>query len=280
MLKIQETEVKNVIVKTRLPGGGFCANPYVGCTHKCEYCYATFMRKMTNHPEPWGDFLDVKYWPQIRNPEKYRNQNLFISSATDPYLPEEEQYQRTRTLLTELQGIDVKLSIQTKSDLVLRDIDLLQEFPHVRVGFSINTLDENFKNQMDCAVSIERRIAAMKKLHDSGILTTCFIAPIFPGITNIKAIINKVKDCCDFIWLENLDLKNDRKYPILSYIRENYPKLYPLYDAIYFRGNISHWLLVDQDIYGFAKRNGMKYLEHEETWIADKNPIITNFFHY
>lgn len=85
------------------------------------------------------------------------------------------------SLLEQLQGSGVKITIQTKSDLVLRDIDLLRTFPGLRVGFSINTLDEGFRADMDNAVSIERRLTAMKVLHEEGIRTTCFISgPFFP----------------------------------------------------------------------------------------------------
>lgn len=61
-------------------------NPYVGCTHACRYCYASFMKRFTGHPEPWGTFLDVKRWPEIRRPERYAGKELFIGSVTDPYL--------------------------------------------------------------------------------------------------------------------------------------------------------------------------------------------------
>ena len=54
--------------------GGYSVNPYVGCTHGCKYCYASFMKRFTGHTEPWGTFLDVKYWPEIKNPQKYRGQ--------------------------------------------------------------------------------------------------------------------------------------------------------------------------------------------------------------
>lgn len=151
------------------------------------------MKRFTNHPEPWGTFLDVKYWSEIKNPEKYAGKELFISSATDPYNPQEEKFQHTRAFLEQLKGSGVKLSIQTKSDLVLRDMDLIKKFPNARVGFSINTLDEDFRADMDQAVSVERRLAAMKKLHDAGIRTSCFLSPIFPGITDVEAIIDRVK---------------------------------------------------------------------------------------
>ncbi len=191
---IKEIEVKNVITKSNLPICDFSVNPYVGCEHACKYCYASFMKRFTNHPEPWGEFLDVKHWDKIRNPKKYADKELFIGSVTDPYNPEEEIYGRTRALLTELQGSGAKLSIATKSDLILRDIDIIKTFPDARVSWSVNTLDETFKDDMDKAVSIKRRLAAMKAFYKAGVRTTCFIFPIFPGITDAKAIIEQVKN--------------------------------------------------------------------------------------
>lgn len=68
---IRETAVKSVITKSNLPVCEYSVNPYVGCTHGCRYCYASFMKRFTGHQEPWGNFLDVKMWLEIRNPEKY-----------------------------------------------------------------------------------------------------------------------------------------------------------------------------------------------------------------
>ena len=111
----------------------------------------------------------------------------------------------------QLQGSGAKLTIQTKSDLILRDLELIKTFPGARVGFSINTLDEAFRRDMDNAVSIGRRIAAMRAFHNAGIRTTCFISPIFPGITDVEAIITECKDICNLIWLENLNLRGSCK---------------------------------------------------------------------
>ena len=179
------------------------------------------MKRFTGHTESWGSFLDVKYWPTVKNPSKYAGKEIFFGSVTDPYLPQEETYRRTRALLLELQGSGVRLSIQTKSDLVLRDLDLIRTFPDARVGFSINTLDEAFKNDMDRAVSIGRRLKAMKALHDAGIRTTCFISPIFPGITDVEEIVERVKGQCNLIWLENLNLRSYAGRSGLGYVRSD-----------------------------------------------------------
>ena len=182
------------MTKCTLPVGGYSVNPYVGCTHGCKYCYASFMKRFTGHTEPWGTFLDVKHWPAIKNPRKYAGQRVVIGSVTDGYLPQEEQFENTRKLLEQLKDSGAEILICTKSDLVVRDIDLLKEMGKVTVSWSINTLDEDFKNDMDNAVSIKRRLDAMKQVYDAGIRTVCFIAPVFPGITDFEAIFRRVKD--------------------------------------------------------------------------------------
>jgi len=230
---IQDVETKNIMTKSTLPVGGYSVNPYVGCTHGCKYCYASFMKRFTGHTEPWGTFLDVKHWPEIKNTQKYKGQRVVIGSVTDGYLPQEAQFQNTRKLLEQLRGSEAEILICTKSDLVIRDIDLLKKLGKVTVSWSINTLDEGFKNDMDDAVSIKRRLDAMKQIYDAGIRTVCFIAPVFPGITDFEAIFHQVRNQCDLVWLENLNLRGGFKKDILDYIRKKHPDLVPLYDAIY-----------------------------------------------
>lgn len=279
---IREIEVKSVLTKSNLPVGDYSVNPYVGCTHACKYCYACFMKRFTNHQEEWGTFLDVKYWPEMKRPEKYAGKEMFFGSVTDPYNPQEETYERTRSLLMQLAGSGIRLSIQTKSDLVLRDMDLIKTFPDARVGFSINTLDEEFKNDMDQAVSIERRLAAMKKLHDAGIRTTCFISPIFPGITDCEEIIDRVKNQCNLIWLENLNLRGSYKAVILDYIRGKYPDLLPLYKEIYIHGSRLYWETLDMRLKEYAKESGLKYVRDDDSIKNpfDAPPVIVNYFYH
>ncbi len=281
-LRINAIETKSILTKSNLPVSDYSVNPYVGCTHACKYCYACFMKRFTNHPEPWGEFLDVKYWQPIKHPEKYAGKELFFGSATDPYNPQEEQYRRTRTLLEQLKGSGIRLSIQTKSDLVLRDIDLIKTFPNARVGFSINTLDESFKDDMDKAVSIARRLSAMKKLHEEGIRTVCFISPIFPGITDVKAIIERVKDMCQWVWLENLNLRGSYKAVIMDYIKEKYPLLLPLYQEIYNRNDRRYWEMLDAELKKYAFESGLAYVTNEDSMQRDFNapPVIVNFFYH
>lgn len=279
---IREVETKNILTKSNLPVCDYSVNPYGGCPHACKYCYASFMKRFSGHEEPWGAYLDVKVWPEIKRPERYAGKELFVGSVTDPYHPYEEKYGRTRALLEQLQGSGAEISIATKSDLVLRDLDLIRTFPNARVSWSINTLDEGFREDMDNAVSIERRLAAMKAFHDAGVRTTCFISPIFPGITDVPAIIECAKDQCNLVWLENLNLRGGFKKTILDFIAEKHPDLVPLYDAIYRKGDRSYWEALDAEVRTYAEASNLPYVRDDDTMRRpfDAPPVIVNYFYH
>lgn len=281
-IKTGFVKVKSVLTKSDLPIAGYSVNPYIGCTHACRYCYACFMKRFTGHAEPWGTFLDVKYWDKIKNPRKYDGQTMIVGSVTDAYNPQEEQFCRTREFLEEMQGSNINLIVTTKSDLVVRDLDLIKTFPSPLVSWSINTLDEKFKDDMDKAVSVQRRIAAMKKCHDEGIRTTCFISPIFPEITDVFAIIDKIKDFCDYIWLENLNLRGNFKADILNYIAEKYPDLKSLYQQIYTKNDVTYWEILNRQVEEYATKNGLMYVTDKEPFLRDPNgkPVIINYFYH
>lgn len=265
-IKVNHIETKSVMTKSNTPIGGYSVNPYVGCPHACKYCYASFMKRFTGHTEEWGTFMDVKDWPEIKNPKKYAGQKVIIGTVTDGYNPLEETYKNTRRLLEELKDSGADILICTKSDLVLRDLDLLKEInenSRLTVSWSINTLDEEFKDDMDAAVSIERRLAAMKEVYAAGIRTICFISPVFPGITDIEAIIDRTKDQCDLVWLENLNLRGGFKADIMKYISDKHPDLVPLYDEIYNKKNRSYFEALEKKAEELAKKYDCRFVDNE-----------------
>lgn len=279
---VRSIETDSVMTKSALPLGGYSANPYVGCPHACKYCYACFMKRFTGHDEKWGEFLDVKYWREIKNPQKYAGKTVVIGSVTDGYNPLEEKYMRTRALLEQLQNSGARVTICTKSDLVLRDLDILKRMSNVTVSWSVNTLDEQFKNDMDEAVSIARRLDAMKKCYDEGIRTVCFVSPIFPGITDVRAIMDVARDRCDFIWLENLNLRGGFKADIMQYVRKKYPDLVPLYHSIYDKNDKSYWKCLDAEVAAYSRKNEQSYVNNhlpDGKSPKGKPTIINYFFH-
>ena len=204
---------------------------------------------------------------------------------TDGYNPLEETYGRTRRVLEELKDSGAELLICTKSDLVLRDLDLLKEINQknrLTVSWSINTLDEDFKNDMDEAVSIERRLAAMKQVYDAGIRTVCFISPVFPGITDIESIFLRAREQCDLVWLENLNLRGGFKKTIMDYIAEKYPDLLPLYEQIYNRKARSSFEDLEKKAEAMVAQYGCRFVDNQTPYerVEKGHPTIVNYFYH
>ena len=238
---INKVTVKDYLTKSNLPDSDYVINPYIGCTHGCKYCYASFMKRFTGHKENWGEFIDIKKCDKTIDLKKISKKNVFLSSVTDCYNDYEEKYGITRNILEQLVNSDCNLSISTKSKLILRDIDLLKKIKNLVVCISINTLDENFRNDMDKASTIKERMDTLKELHNNGIYTILFMSPIFPYITEWKEIIDYTKDYIDEYWFENLNLRGSYKKDILDYIKIRYKELYPKYIDIYLNRNDSYW---------------------------------------
>lgn len=281
-LLIRDVETKNIMTKSSLPVGGYSVNPYVGCTHGCKYCYASFMKRFTGHTESWGTFLDIKHWPAIKNPRKYKGQRVVIGSVTDGYLPQEKEIRNTRRILEQLKNSGAEILICTKSDLVLRDIDLLKEMGKVTVSWSINTLDEKFQADMDQAVSISRRLEAMKQVYEAGIRTVCFISPVFLGITDFEKIFERVKDQCDLVWLENLNLRGGFKQEILDYIQKCYPHLVTLYDEIYRKGDRSYFRALENQAVQMSQKYDCPFVDNELPYgrAEPGHPVIVDYFYH
>ena len=270
-------KVKDYVTKSSLPSNDYVINPYIGCPHGCKYCYACFMKRFTNHSEEWGSFIDIKLCDSPLNTKKLIGKSVFLSSVTDCYNQFEEKYQITRNILKQLIDVDCQLGISTKSKLILRDLDLLKKCKHLQVSMSMNTLDEKFKDDMDMASSIKERLETLKSLHESGIYTILFMSPIFPEITDFKAIIEESKSFIDEFWFENLNLRGSFKTKILTYINDNYPSLKPLYHEIYIKGNKDYWKELAKEIDEYCQLNQVKYINyfyHEEL-VAQKKERLS-----
>lgn len=264
---VKEIKVNDYLTKSNLPASDYVINPYVGCSHGCKYCYASFMKRFTGHTEDWGTFIDVKRCDKKINLNKISKKSVFLSSVTDCYNQLEEKYKLTRHILEQIVDSDCYLSISTKSKLILRDIDLLKQIKNLSVSMSINTLDENFRNDMDNASTIEERLNTLRELHDNGIYTVLFMSPIFPYITEWKEIIEKSKNYVDEYWFENLNLRGQYKTYIMNYIRDKYPKYYDSYVDIYIKNKKEYWISLSNDINDYCQKNNINYINyfyHEE----------------
>jgi len=176
----------------------YVINPYVGCQHNCSYCYARFMKRFSGHREPWGQFVDVK----VNAPEllkkaitRKRPGKVWISGVCDPYQPLEEKYKLTRQCLAILAENNWPVVVQTKSPLVLRDMDMLKKGKDFEVGLSIGTANDSIRKIFEpAAPAIKDRMMVLDELHRAGLRTYAMIAPMLPGAEDLAEVLAKKVD--------------------------------------------------------------------------------------
>ena len=188
--------VEEITCKSALTGSGshYRLNPYGGCEHACVYCYATYLTRWRGQCGPWGSWVQVKTnIPRVLERELTRKRGIevFLSTACDVYQPVEQQYRLTRRCLSVLalaaqQDEGPSVFLVTKSDRVLRDLDVLQAFPagKLKVAFSVTThRDETAAIVEPGAPPPSRRIAAVKTLAAAGIRAGLLVSPVLPYVT-------------------------------------------------------------------------------------------------
>jgi DNA repair photolyase len=264
---VKEIISKEAIVKSKLPSADYVVNAYTGCTHKCVYCYAEFMKRFTNHNEKWGEFIDIKIFDKIKIPKDIENKYVFASSVTDPYNHFEVKYGKTKQILEKLKNINCCVGILTKSKNVLRDLELFKQFKNIEIGVSMNTTDDNFRKIIEPKAStIEDRINTLRILRENDIKNYLFMSPLFPYLSDYNEIIKQTKDFVDYYGFENLNLRAGYKYRVLDLIKRKYPDLFDYYADLYSRNNQAYWKKLEKEIVAYCKDNRIKhrmYFHHE-----------------
>lgn len=177
-------QCKTALSKSLLPGLDYSLNPYRGCEHNCAYCYAPNVLNVSR--DKWGTFVSPRMnIPRVLSDELRRKKPgvIGLSTVSDPYQPIEKKYRLTRYCLEQLCRHDFPVSIQTKSDLVLRDLDLLRTQSHFEVGITLTTFDDNERLVLEPrSSSIDDRLKVLQKLGEENIKTFVFLGPIFPTL--------------------------------------------------------------------------------------------------
>jgi len=224
-MQINEIICKTALSASRLPGLDYSLNPYRGCQHNCCYCYVPNVLRIKR--EKWGGFVDVKTnIPLVLAKElkKKKEGIVAMSTVTDPYQPIENKYKLTRYCLEQLLIRDFPVHIQTKSDLVVRDIDIISKFSNAEVMFSIATLnDSERKNLEPGSSSIQNRLDAMKKISDNCIKTSVFFGPVYPTI-KIEDIPTVIDTFIEYGAKEIMVDKFNLKPGILQILTEKVPR--------------------------------------------------------
>ena len=192
------------------------------------------------------------------NPSKYNGKKILLSSVTDPYLPLEKKFENTRKILSRLKDTTAKISILTKSQLVLRDIDLFSQFKNIKVGVSLNALDTDFARKIEPFASKPiDRLNALEKIHKAGLETYVFISPIFPKITNYREIIQRSIKFTDSYMFENLNYRPHNVGKIYGIIKKTYPDLLPFFKSL--RKDHSYWEFLENEIEKYCLENKLNY---------------------
>jgi len=193
---VREIYARSILSKSRV--FDYTINPYIGCQHGCTYCYARFMKRFTGHKEPWGEFVDVKInAPDLLQREigKMPPGRVWVSGVCDPYQPLEKTYELTKKCLEILAQHDWPITIQTKSSLVLRDMNLLRGTDKIEVGLSVTTGDDGVRRLFEPgAPPIKERIKALDELHLASIRTFAMVAPMLPKAEGLATTLRRKVD--------------------------------------------------------------------------------------
>ena len=231
-IKIREIQCKSAIGRCGFPGGGLCINPYVGCVHSCAYCYSRFMRRFTGHTEKWGTFADariniVEVLRKQLQSSRFKGEKIYIGTVTDPYQPIEGKYRLTRGILKVLLNYRNPVSILTKSDMVLRDLDLLKRFKEIDINFTIATLDEEWKKLVEpYSPTVKQRLKAAKKLISEGIPVIAMMGPFWPFFTDAEALFREFKKAgVSNVFTESFNTIGGNWTGVGKVLKDYYPQL-------------------------------------------------------
>ncbi len=186
-MKVRQISCRQALVPSSLPGLDYALNPYRGCSHGCAYCYAP---NVLHETREWGTFVDVRGdMPAIlrKDLRRKRSGTVGVGTVTDAYQPIEARFRLTRACLIRLIDSPLRVSVQTKSSLVLRDLDVLTRFKRLDVGVTLTTLDPYLTRAIEPLASPPRqRLETLRILVDSGIEVWAFVGPFLPGLDGGK----------------------------------------------------------------------------------------------
>jgi DNA repair photolyase len=232
-LIIQEIECKSALTGQ---GGHYRLNPYGGCEHACAYCYASYLGRWRGQSGPWGSWVQVKTnVARVLEKELTRRTGIeiFMSTACDVYQPVERKYKLTRACLSVLalaaqRDEALRVFLLTKSDLILRDLDVLRSFPpqSLSVAFSLAMLDDKTSAVLEPHASPpSRRLAAAQELAAAGLRVGVMVNPVLPHVTerDLAALLDRIEQAgCQSV---SFDMLNYLDRHIAGKMREAYAQL-------------------------------------------------------
>jgi DNA repair photolyase len=245
----REEPCKSALNPVKGMGFKWSLNPYMGCVHRCTFCYVRHFEHRSDRPsdDRYGTSIRVKVnvadvlRKELARPS-WQHEHVAIGAATDPYQPAEGHYRLTRRCLEALRDASNPFSLITRGPMIVRDLDVLVEAAQrasVSVTFSIPTLDDDVWCKTEPSTAHPRqRLRALKLLVDAGVKAGVGMAPILPGISDhpeqLRAVVQAAREAgATGVWANLLFLRPGTREHFLAHLAEDWPELLPQYEELY-----------------------------------------------
>jgi DNA repair photolyase len=224
-------------------------NPYMGCAHRCTFCYVRAFERIADRPsdERYGTSIRVKtnvvdvLRREVNRPS-WKRPVVAVGTATDPYQPAEGRFRLSRGSIIVLGESRTPIALITRGPMIVRDVDVLAEAARraeVSVTFSIPTLDREIWRRTEPGTAPPRqRLRALRTLVDAGIKASVGLAPILPGLSDRPAlmadVVRAARDAgATSVWANVLYLRPGTREHFLENLARDWPELLARYEAIY-----------------------------------------------
>ena len=251
-VRYAEEPCKSALNRVRGMPFGWSLNPYMGCAHRCTFCYVRAFERRADRPgdDRYGATIRVKTnVADILRRElarrSWEREEIAIGAATDPYQPAEGRYRLTRGCVEVLAAASNPFGLITRGPMIVRDIDVLQEASRrasVSINFSIPTLDEDVWRKTEPGTAHPRqRLRALRQLVDAGIRAGVGMAPILPGLSDhpeqLAEVVRAAREAgATHLWGNVLHLRPGTREHFLEKLAEEWPEELERYERLYRRG--------------------------------------------
>jgi DNA repair photolyase len=258
-MKVHSSQSQQILQPCSLEWFAYQIDPYVGCEHHCHYCYTL---NQTDTDETEEIIIHKDLAGQLsRELSALEPQTIYMGMNTDPYQPCERAYEQTRQALELLAERGFSVCILTKSDLMVRDIDLFTKMKGSSAGISIAFQDERVRQLFEAkAPPNQKRIEALKRFRERGIETYVLINPAMPFITDVESLIEMVVPYADTIWIYALSMekKEDRNWQNVKRILDrHFPDMTEKYREMAFSKYHPYWTKLRGELEKIQKEKGL-----------------------
>ncbi len=254
-MNIKPCNNRPILNPCTLKDRNYQVDPYIGCEHYCYYCYA-----LNQAETDWSEevLIHKDITSQLESElAGIPPQTIYMGWQTDPYQPCESQYRQTCQVLELSLEKGFSASILTKSDLVLRDTDLLQKMNEATVSVSVAFNDNDVRRLFESnTIDTEERINTLRELKTAGLRTSALICPVIPYITDVIPLIDMLAPHTVKIWIYGLSMLNrtDQNWQNVESILESHlPNLKQKIESVIFSKEHSYWARLRQDLQELQK---------------------------